>query len=728
MKKNVYIIFLLLNTVLIGQNFISKIHCLKNKNFTVFSSIRLQNNQIMLSGNINPKNGNINDDEYFISKLDDNGNIIWFKIFEKEQRWSFISLTLLSNQNVLLHFNPYSTLETPRLATIDVSGNFIWSKEVDYRNNIQIVDIPNEKAVIFKIGFSDIFLDKLDYSGNILWSKNYIKSSLNSLYFPRISLFDDDKLILSTSIGQIANNFTQLDSLGIYIIDAKTGKPKMSKKIYTPEKDTLTIEKITQINNDILIIGHTGETTLSNKNGRFNNAFIFAFDKSLNSKWARKIAPNTKRAFSFIDAFEYNANNLLLIGNNNAQKSLDSIFTISKFNLQSLSIDSTVFLKQGNVKLTAFPYNFSNGKGFFYAHDVRNGFSVVNTNNFFLDANCKLKKANLLSKKIDIIVENDNIFPVDLPIVILVAGKNTKMSNTAFKTFDLCPECNCPDTSKINAITCEGQPFKITINNKEKQFWTAGIYTDTIKFSNGCINFQELTINTTPKLENKIEKFICTTQPSIKIAQKTYTKEGIFTDTLKTQTGCDSILNITIKSLTDFKVSLGEDQEIIEGDKITLNAQSGYDNIIKKYTWLPVGTSSCDTCKSISIAPNKNQSFVVQASVEGCTATDSINIKVLNENLVFIPNAFSPNNDQINDFFSPFAAASVAEIENFSVYDRWGNQLYEANNYTPNDPKIGWDGTFRGSNVSEDIYIYTAQIRLKNGKIKKFAGDVKLFR
>jgi gliding motility-associated-like protein len=254
-----------------------------------------------------------------------------------------------------------------------------------------------------------------------------------------------------------------------------------------------------------------------------------------------------------------------------------------------------------------------------------------------------------------------------------------------------------------------------------------GIYKDTLQ-SKECKAFFEIKIGIKPKSEVSIFKYLCTTQPSVTIANKTYTQAGNYTDTLKTQTGCDSILTIEIKSLADFSVALGTDVEILEGEKINLTATTNYPNITKKFTWLPDNTTNCDTCKTINVAPEKTQWYAVKAQIEGCFVTDSINIKVLNQKLVFMPNAFSPNGDQINDVFRPYTSEAVAEIEYFVVYDRWGNHIFESVNSKPNDDNTAWNGTFKNVLASEGVYTYVTQVRLKNGKIQKYMGDVLLTR
>jgi gliding motility-associated-like protein len=67
--------------------------------------------------------------------------------------------------------------------------------------------------------------------------------------------------------------------------------------------------------------------------------------------------------------------------------------------------------------------------------------------------------------------------------------------------------------------------------------------------------------------------------------------------------------------------------------------------------------------------------------------------------IAFLPNAFSPNNDGINDFYKPICAGLNGYI--FEIYDRWGQLVY-----TDTPDSKGWDGTFRGKNAESGTYVF----------------------
>jgi gliding motility-associated-like protein len=90
--------------------------------------------------------------------------------------------------------------------------------------------------------------------------------------------------------------------------------------------------------------------------------------------------------------------------------------------------------------------------------------------------------------------------------------------------------------------------------------------------------------------------------------------------------------------------------------------------------------------------------------------------------MVYIPNAFSPNNDFINDTFK-ISAIGITETK-ISIYNRWGEKVYENNT----GEAINWDGKFKSAFVPADIYTYTLQMRTAERKNLYKTGIINLIR
>jgi gliding motility-associated-like protein len=91
---------------------------------------------------------------------------------------------------------------------------------------------------------------------------------------------------------------------------------------------------------------------------------------------------------------------------------------------------------------------------------------------------------------------------------------------------------------------------------------------------------------------------------------------------------------------------------------------------------------------------------------------------------LYIPNAFSPNNDNTNDFFFPIknAACSLTEYTLF-IYNRWGERIYESDNI--NDK---WNGQYRNQNCPTGVYYYYLSYKFNNQIKQTRKGDITILR
>ena len=159
------------------------------------------------------------------------------------------------------------------------------------------------------------------------------------------------------------------------------------------------------------------------------------------------------------------------------------------------------------------------------------------------------------------------------------------------------------------------------------------------------------------------------------------------------------------------------------------NILMNYTGNIVSYNWLPTTRLSCTDCP----APFANPQYTTKYTVEiedryGCRNSGNITIIVVcgKEN-VFIPNTFSPNGDGRNEVFYP-KGTGLFRIKSMRVFNRWGEVVFEKNEFAANDPSVGWNGTFKGKTASPDVYIYTMEILCENNTIIPVKGNVTLLR
>ena len=105
----------------------------------------------------------------------------------------------------------------------------------------------------------------------------------------------------------------------------------------------------------------------------------------------------------------------------------------------------------------------------------------------------------------------------------------------------------------------------------------------------------------------------------------------------------------------------------------------------------------------------------------GCTASAEYLIVIASSFSLYVPNAFTPNADGINDIFRA-EGEGVSEFH-LSIFNRWGELIFESNALA-----LGWDGTFRGSAVESEVYIWKIDARSKDHKFHQLHGHVTLVR
>ena len=93
---------------------------------------------------------------------------------------------------------------------------------------------------------------------------------------------------------------------------------------------------------------------------------------------------------------------------------------------------------------------------------------------------------------------------------------------------------------------------------------------------------------------------------------------------------------------------------------------------------------------------------------------------------IYVPSAFSPNDDGINDTFKAYAEQEII-LTSLLIYDRWGELIFSAANLSTDDFGRGWDGTFRGKPLEDGIYVYVISYR-RGAEQVLVKGDVSLLR
>lgn len=194
--------------------------------------------------------------------------------------------------------------------------------------------------------------------------------------------------------------------------------------------------------------------------------------------------------------------------------------------------------------------------------------------------------------------------------------------------------------------------------------------------------------------------------------------------------GCELSTSVTINQPQELVVDLGEDQYVGLGDLVNIAAVTNFDPDSMSWTISGEDSMMIDWERldySFQAMYNQRISLTLYEA-SGCATTDEVNVYVNQQEEVFIPNAFSPNGDGDNDYFTIFSGNDVELVKSLMVFSRWGDVVYEQRNFGPNDLSYGWDGTQNGKALNDGVFVYKAELELINGRTKIYSGDLLLVR
>jgi gliding motility-associated-like protein len=188
---------------------------------------------------------------------------------------------------------------------------------------------------------------------------------------------------------------------------------------------------------------------------------------------------------------------------------------------------------------------------------------------------------------------------------------------------------------------------------------------------------------------------------------------GTYYISYKTAKGCDSIAFFHVEVLDDPKdLSITGDLCFDGKDSIVLTATAGFNN----YLWMNTASTS-----NIYLA-NKPGIYTVSVTNQCGTKQAKIELFASCEFTGFMPNAFTPNGDGLNDVFR-IPAGNQNKLIRFLIYNRWGKAIFQTT-----DKAKGWDGAYYGIKQPMGVYIYMIEMETANGKTVRSKGTVTLVR
>ena len=737
----------------------------------------------------------INAEDAFMAKYDPTGKLIWAKVIGDFRYQAGNALTVDANGSIYVTGIFFGTTDFdpgPGVANLisagnedifvckyDNTGNFIWARKFggptnDFCNTIKLDAAGNiyingyfENTADFdpglgvfnlvSAGATDIFVCKLNSNGNLEWAKRIGGPSADvafdidldaqnnvystGFYFATVD-FDPGSGVVNLTSAALGDGYIfKLNNAGGFMNAASMGGDSRVRCI------SLKLDKT----GHIYVTGHfDGEadfdpgsgTVLLNSPVDDDDIFIGKYDLNLNLVWIKQIGgPSFQKVFDIeTDA----ADNIYTTGHYNGTADFDAGPAEKK--LTALG-DPDIFVLKMNA-VGEFVW-VAQATGSFYG----SGYSIK------LDKDNHIYVGGTFEGTKDFDPGPDEVNQTS-------AGR----SEMFIQKLRQCP--NAAVTQTLNVTACTS--YKL--NNKT--YYSSGTYINLVLNAMGCDSII-ITLNLTISRKiNNVTANICQGEFYMAGGMR-QTNSGIYYDTLKTASGCDSVIITYLTVREKPKPILGADRNICEGQSILLNPGN-----FETYLWQDLSTTqqyqvtqpgtylvtvsnafNCkasarlivkafakqpsnflpanqDLCSGIVLKINvigyksyawntgsstrnieirKGGNYILTVtSFDNCVGTDTLIIREIACIPIGIPNAFSPNSDGRNELFKPTINTEIQDYR-LRIYNRVGQLIFQTNSYA-----LGWDGRFKGQQQSSDNYIYQISFRNVEGKLFEYKGNILL--
>ncbi len=310
-------------------------------------------------------------------------------------------------------------------------------------------------------------------------------------------------------------------------------------------------------------------------------------------------------------------------------------------------------------------------------------------------------------------------------VVFTATSTNTGVSNPSYQWYLNGNPIGGNSSQLTTTILNDNDKVEVKVTSTATCVTSATAMSNAIVTKVSSINFTIPTINYCTGLSNIID---------LQIPQTNYTifwKNG--TDTFTTVNVDSTQVNNTVTGNMQFTIKYGNGCSKTGNVQINVNQLPVINAVVDKpdakyeeevqldvtgssnnnYNWLPAAQVSNDSIKNPTSIITATTLFIVSAKDKnGCVNTDSIKVNLIDEcteAFIYVPSAFSPNNDGINDCFR---IVSPPKLTNYKmvIFDRWNEKIFEANNTTD-----CWNGTYKGGEVQSDSYVYVISYTCYNG-------------
>ena len=391
--------------------------------------------------------------------------------------------------------------------------------------------------------------------------------------------------------------------------------------------------------------------------------------------------------------------------------------------------DGTISITAGGGT-PAYQYSINNGINY----QAGNTFNNLPSGNY---NNIKVKDANGCITNISAVVTLNDTMRLELgPDSTICFGKSITLlpqTNPLTDTFKWTPAATLnydtvknpiatpTDTTRYILIAKWGvcqRRDSITINVLHKPVANAGRDTTICYKTNALLFGSASNLSGTVNYSWSPPDSLNTPNAAGTVARMDTTRQ--FTLTVTDNYGCSFSVtdSMWVNMMPPLVVFAGNDTNAVLGRPHQMLASGG-----TNYVWSPAAPLNNPFIANPLATLFIDTYFTVQVTdAIGCKASDDIFIKVYEGPAYYLPNAFSPNGDGLNDIFRPIPVG-IRSTDYFRVFNRYGQLMYETRQWMQ-----GWDGTQNGKPASSGTYVWIIKGVDKNGSVVEMKGTVILVR
>lgn len=639
-------------------------------------------------------------EDIYVSKLDSFGKLLWVRqmdvIGNNAASAKSRSIAVNNTGKVFITGNFLDGLGNRKCfaSKLDPSGNVLWTKILGEftGTSIKVDDLDN----IFIAGIgSTMSILKLDTDGNVIWTKTvagvFSQGATNGAVSNNALLaldgskniyisgsfygtvdFDPSPASYNLSMVEGSENTAdvfvlKLNEDGNFVWAKKMGGSHEDVSVSTAVDNAGNVYTFGNFMDTVDFDPGPGTYDLISTNGN-SNSFICRLDANGNFVWAKQFAGGTQWCY---------AGTLDQFGN---------IYTTGYFR-STLDFDPG----PGVQNLSAINYDI-----FISKLDLNGEFAWVKQMG---------GTAKVISNSIAVDATQEKIYTTGYffggQIDFDPGPANYYLTSNVAENIFIHKMVPCKPVSApaINASACR----TYTLNGQT--YNASGVYKQILTSATNCDSIFTLNLTITAPVYSSITTSICEGH-----SVNGHIADGVYTDTLIAANGCDSIVTLQLTVLLKPSLYLGADRLLCTGDSLQL-----YAGEFTTYVWQDGSSLDYITVKKPGI-------YSVIVSNNCGSATDEIIIQETDCKTYF-PNAFTPNDDGLNDVFKILNPNNITEYH-LSVYNQWGQKVFETY-----DSLKSWDGRWQGQLQKTQVFIWQCEYRQHND-VKKVIkkGTVTLLR